>query len=108
MIDQSFQGGDTGRIIPRKKKNAINKCDEFVAYARFIDEAAHGFLPFGFRADGEKTPAMAPRFVNGRFVSVSPEHSLCRAGGDGQKCGAGGSGVGRLERYQRTMVALVH
>ena len=46
MIEQSFLGGDTGRIIP-KKKNIANKCDEFVAYGRFIDEAAHGFLPFG-------------------------------------------------------------
>ena len=97
MIEQSLQGGDTGRIIPRKKKNA-NTSDEFVAYARFIDEVVHGHLPLGFREDGRKTPAMAPRFVNGRFVSVSPEHSLCRAGGDGQKCGAGGSGVGRFRR----------
>ena len=93
MIGQSFEGGDTGRIVQRKKKNA-HTSDEFVAYARFLDEAVHGYLPFGFRADGEKTAAMAPPFINGRFVSVSPEHSLCRAGGDGEKCGAGGSGVG--------------
>ena len=95
MVEQAFQGGDTGRIVPRKKKNANSKrADEFVAYARFLDEAVHGYLPFRFRADGEKTAAMAPPFINGRFVSVSPEHSLCRAGGDGEKCGAGGSGVG--------------
>lgn len=30
--------------------------------------------------------------MNGRFASVSPEHSLCRVGGDGIKSGAGGSG----------------
>lgn len=94
MIEQSFQGGETGRIIPKRKKNTKKKSDEFVAYARFVDEIVHGYLPFSFRADGEKTSAMAPRVINGRFVSVSPEHSLCRAGGDGQKCGAGGSGVG--------------
>jgi alpha-tubulin suppressor-like RCC1 family protein len=35
---------------------------------------------------------MLPPFVNGRFVSVSPEHSLCRVGGGGNS-GAGGSGV---------------
>ena len=35
---------------------------------------------------------MLPSFVQGRFVSVSPEHSLCRVGGDG-KSGGGGSGV---------------
>jgi alpha-tubulin suppressor-like RCC1 family protein len=34
-----------------------------------------------------------PPIVNGRFVSVSPEHTVCRVGGDGDKCGAGGSGV---------------
>ncbi|CAB9510580.1 Ultraviolet-B receptor UVR8 [Seminavis robusta] len=95
MIDQSLGGGETGRmIVKRKGKNAKRKnADEFVAYARFLDEAVHGHVPLGFRAEGEKTPALAPRFVSGRFVSASPEHSLCRAGGDGQKCGAGGSGV---------------
>lgn len=36
---------------------------------------------------------MLPPFVHGRFVSVSPEHTVCRVGGDGEKCGAGGSGV---------------
>ena len=36
---------------------------------------------------------MLPPFVNGRFASVSPEHTVCRVGGDGEKCGAGGSGV---------------
>ena len=95
MIEQSLLGGDTGRIIPKKKKNAPRSSNEFVAYARFMDEVVHGYLPFSFRADGEKRAAMAPRLVNGRFVSVSPEHSLCRAGGDGQKCGAGGSAVGK-------------
>lgn len=44
----------------------------------------------GFR---RKDPEMLPRFVHGRFASVSPEHSLCRVGGDGERCGAGGSGV---------------
>lgn len=93
MIEQSYEGGETGRIIQKKKKNARRSADEFVAYARFLDEAVLGFLAFKFRADGEKNRALAPRHINGRFVSVSPEHSLCRAGGDGQTCGAGGSGV---------------
>ena len=83
-------------MVPRKGKHANKQtADEFVAYARFLDEAVHGHVPLGFRADGEKKFALAPRFVTGRFVSASPEHSLVRAGGDGLKCGAGGSGVGR-------------
>jgi hypothetical protein len=98
IIDQSLGGGDTGRlVVSRKGKNVKKSADEFVAYARFLDEAVHGHVPLGFRAEGEKRPALAPRFVNGRFVSASPEHSLVRAGGDGQKCGAGGSGVGRWQ-----------
>ena len=36
---------------------------------------------------------MVPKFVGGRYVSVSPEHSLSRVGGDGYKSGAGGSGL---------------
>ena len=42
---------------------------------------------------GRKRPTVLPPCVNGRLASVSPEHTLCRIGGDGEKCGAGGSGV---------------
>ena len=83
-------GGNTGRIIPKGKKTGRGS-DEFVAYARFLEEVVHGYCPLGFRI--EQSTALVPPFVNGRFVSVSPEHSLCRAAGDGEKCGAGGSGV---------------
>lgn len=98
MIKQSFGGGETGRTLPRKKKgkNAEESADEFVAYARFLNESVHGYSPLGFRADNEKNKALAPRFINGRYVSASPEHALIRVGGDGQKCGAGGSGVGEF------------
>jgi hypothetical protein len=48
------------------------------------------FASQGYR---RKSPEMLPPYVNGRFASVSPEHSLCRVGGDGEQCGAGGSGV---------------
>ena len=42
---------------------------------------------------GRKRPTVLPPCTNGRFASVSPEHTLCRVGGDGEKCGAGGSSV---------------
>lgn len=94
ILEQSLGGGNTGRLLQKKKgKNAGNTADEFVAYARFLEESVHGYSPFGFRAENEKNKALAPRFTSGRFVSTSPEHSLIRAGGDGLRCGAGGSGV---------------
>ena len=102
IIAQSYGGGETGRIVPKKKKArtaAGETADEFVAYARFLNESTHGYSPLGFRAENEKNKALAPRFINGRFVSASPEHSLIRVGGDGEKCGAGGSGVGTYFRH---------
>jgi len=98
FITQSLGGGDTGRIVQSRKKSKKATADEFVAFARFLEEVVHGYLPMGFREENKKSKALAPRFINGRFVSASPEHSLCRAGGDGHKCGAGGSGVGTCRR----------
>ena len=108
MIAQSYGGGDTGRILPSKKKgkNAGKTADEFVAYARFLEESVHGYSPFGFRAENEKSKALAPRFINGRYVSPSPEHTLIRVGGDGQRCGAGGSGVGRYSQVVFFLISL--
>jgi alpha-tubulin suppressor-like RCC1 family protein len=63
--------------------------NEFVSYARFLDEAVSGYATQNY---GGRKPTQLPSCVNGRFVSVSPEHSLCRVGGDGSS-GAGGSGV---------------
>jgi len=90
ILRQSFGGGNTGRILPRGKF-AKKGCNEFVSYARFLEEAANGYgaLSTGNRRD----PILLPKFVEGRFASASPEHSLCRVGGDGKLSGAGGSGV---------------
>lgn len=89
LIEQSYGGGDTGRIKPRGKF-AKKGSNEFISYSRFVEEAVSGYgaLSTGRAAD----PVMLPNYVEGRFCSVSPEHSLCRRGGDGQKSG-GGSGV---------------
>ena len=88
ILQQSHGGGDTGRVKGKKKGSGA---DEFISYARFLEDAVHGYSPMNFRI--ENTVALVPAYANGRFVSASPEHSLIRAGGDGQKCGAGGSGV---------------
>ena len=90
LLKQSYGGGDTGRVIPKGKylKQVPN---EFLGYARFVEEAVtgHSTLSTGNLSD----PILLPRFAEGRFVSVSPEHTLCRVGGDGAQSGPGGSGV---------------
>lgn len=95
---QQAADGDTGRLVP-KGKYAKQVCPDFVSYARFVEQAVTGYgvLSSGKRNgnDGKEREAEIhlPKHVEGRFVSVSPEHSLCRVGGDGEKSGAGGSGV---------------
>jgi hypothetical protein len=92
-IEQSLSaGGDTGRILPKKAtKFSKATSNEFISYARFLEQAVSGY---GYLDTGNSNnQIMLPRHVNGRFASVSPEHSLCRMGGDGLKTGAGGSGV---------------
>lgn len=87
-MEQSYGGGETGRIIAKGKARK-EFVTEFVSYARFLEEAIGGYATQNY---GGKTPVMLPPFVNGRFVSASPEHSICRVGGGGRS-GAGGSGV---------------
>lgn len=87
IVEQSYGGGDTGRL--KVKGRAGKWKSEFVSYARFLQEAVKGYSNLNF---GGRTPTMLPSFVNGRFVSTSPEHTLCRVGGGGN-VGAGGSGV---------------
>uniref|UniRef100_A0A8J9T615 Uncharacterized protein n=1 Tax=Phaeodactylum tricornutum TaxID=2850 RepID=A0A8J9T615_PHATR len=98
LLEQSYGGGDTGQLLVRRKLSKAAKAAgqvpvpyEFVSYARFLEQAVSGYatLDTGHAAE----PIRLPRSVQGRFASVSPEHSLCRVGGDGQFCGAGGSGV---------------
>jgi hypothetical protein len=87
ILQHSYGGGETNRIRA-KGKAAKQFASEFVSYARFLEEAVSGY---GTQNFGGRKPALLPPFVNGRFVSVSPEHSLCRVGG-GSSSGAGGSG----------------
>jgi alpha-tubulin suppressor-like RCC1 family protein len=47
----------------------------FLDYARFVEEALSG----GSR-NAHPSSIPVPRFVQGRFASASPEHSLCRVG----------------------------
>eukprot|EP00568_Trieres_chinensis_P001601 CAMPEP_0183298936 /NCGR_PEP_ID=MMETSP0160_2-20130417/5802_1 /TAXON_ID=2839 ORGANISM="Odontella Sinensis, Strain Grunow 1884" /NCGR_SAMPLE_ID=MMETSP0160_2 /ASSEMBLY_ACC=CAM_ASM_000250 /LENGTH=612 /DNA_ID=CAMNT_0025461067 /DNA_START=105 /DNA_END=1943 /DNA_ORIENTATION=+ len=90
LLVRSLGGGNTGRLITAKSKLGGGDADEYVAYARFLEEGLCGYATQGF--GGKETPLLPPS-VNGRFTSCSPEHTLCRIGGDGHKCGAGGSGV---------------
>jgi hypothetical protein len=87
-LNQAYGGGETGRILA-KGKSGKEFTSEFVSYARFLEEAVSGYAT---QNNGGKTTTLLPPFVGGRFVSVSPEHSLCRVGGGGNS-GAGGSGV---------------
>jgi hypothetical protein len=86
VVQQSFEGGDTGRIQLKGPANEF--ASEFVSYARFLEEAVSGYATQNY---GGKTPILLPPFVNGRFVSASPEHSVSRMGGGGKS--GGGSGV---------------
>mmetsp|Transcript_25517 Transcript_25517/g.55214 ORF Transcript_25517/g.55214 Transcript_25517/m.55214 type:complete len:724 (+) Transcript_25517:401-2572(+) len=95
LLEKSLVPGDnggTGRLATKKskRKGADRGADEYISYARFIESSLSGceIQDFG----GREAPAL-PAIVNGRLVSVSPEHSLCRKGGGGDKSGAGGSGV---------------
>ncbi|KAL3916238.1 MAG: hypothetical protein SGILL_005269 [Bacillariaceae sp.] len=88
VVEESFGGGDTGRLVAKGKARK-EFSSEFVSYARFLQEAVCGYSTQSY---GGKAPTLLPRFVNGRFASVSPEHTACRVGGGGI-VGAGGSGV---------------
>lgn len=91
IVDEALRaGGDTGRIVARGKY-AKKVSNEFVSYARFLEESVSGYSMLS--SGNPRDPIMLPRFVQGRIASASPEHSLCRVGGDGERSGAGGSGV---------------
>jgi hypothetical protein len=44
LLEQSFGGGDTGRLISKKCKRS-GDTDEFVAYARYLEECVCGYAP---------------------------------------------------------------
>lgn len=91
LLSNALDGcGDTGRLVTKRAKKEKGTCaDEYIAFARFIEEAVLGRSVQ--KCHGQK-PSLLPPVVNGRFASASPEHSLCRAGG-GERSGAGGSGT---------------
>jgi E3 ubiquitin-protein ligase HERC2 len=60
--------------------------DEYPGYARFIEEATIGHSAIQCTRHGT-----FPTYLQGRFASCSPEHSLLRLGG-GASSGPGGSG----------------
>lgn len=88
LLDMSLgsRDDDTGRLRTKKSKRKGADCgaDEYVAYARFLESAVSGY-------EVQCSSPVLPSCVNGRFVSVSPEHSLSRVGG-GDNSG-GGSGA---------------
>ncbi len=87
VVEQSYGGGDTKRL--KAKGKAGKWKSEFVNYARFLQEAVNGYSHLDV---GGRKLTMLPTFVNGRFASTSPEHTLCRVGGGGLM-GSGGSNV---------------
>ena len=86
LLQKSHGGGNTGRLITKKKTGA----DDYISYARFIEEAVSGYAILS-KVDEDGQPYLLPPCVQGRLASVSPEHSLCRVGGD--ETLGGGSGI---------------
>lgn len=104
-------GGDTGRSAVPRHSSAVDRqtYNQFIGYARFLEEAVCGYSVLSFRRGSHHrnhhtshsggggssgtTNVRLPTFVQGRWASCSPEHSLCRVGGDGLVEGPGGSGV---------------
>lgn len=93
IIKDSLKNGDnTGRLVTKKSKKAAKNgdADEYISYARFVEEAVSGYT---IQTTGSKAKSLyLPPKVNGKFASVSPEHSVFRLGG-GDSAGAGGSGA---------------
>ena len=99
------QGDATGRVATTTTKGNLNKNNhnEFVSYARFLEETMCGYSHLQRRKKTTNNKIMKkeqepilhylPNHVQGRMASCSPEHSICRVGGDGRYSGGGGSGV---------------
>lgn len=106
LLQRSLVGkfGCTNRVVGNKKKKTTNIIDEddndndddddnddatgdeYPGYARFIEEATIGHSAIQCTRHGT-----FPTYLQGRFASCSPEHSLLRLGG-GASSGPGGSG----------------
>lgn len=97
ILERSLTGGgETNRLMSKKMKqnnkknpNGDGACDEYPAYARFVEEAT-----LGYSAMQCSRNAVFPTHLQGRFASCSPEHTLLRLGGGGNTTsGPGGSGA---------------
>eukprot|EP00970_Alexandrium_tamarense_P000262 scaffold31_cov198-Alexandrium_tamarense.AAC.3 len=97
ILERSLTGGgETNRLISKKMKNSMKKnsngdadADEYPGYARFVEEATLGYSAMQCSRHG-----VFPTFLQGRFASCSPEHTLLRIGGGGNTTsGSGGSGI---------------
>lgn len=93
LVEQSLvAGGDTGRVVAKKKRDShFHDCNQFPAFARFLEESVTGYSTLA--TGNRKDPVVLPSFVQGRFLSCSPEHSLIRCGGSDPLHGPGGSGI---------------
>ena len=65
-----------------------HKIHQFLCYLRFIEESVTGYATLKHRSHTSMTnhtttttTIQLPKFVHGRFVSISPEHSVVRMGG---------------------------
>lgn len=79
--------GYTHLLTTREDAIRLLPPNHFLAYARMLEEQVCGYSALAKRSTIRAAP-----MVHGRFVSASPEHSLCRAAGGGP-CGPGGSAV---------------
>jgi Regulator of chromosome condensation (RCC1) repeat len=70
---------------PPEYDDEVQKVHQFLCYLRFIEEMVTGYATLkslkSNSKDPTKTSIALPKFVHGRFVSISPEHSIVRMGG---------------------------
>jgi hypothetical protein len=115
LLSASYGGGETKRVVTKKQRKssaARGDCDEFMAYARFLEEGVSGYSQLSTN-NPNNVIYLPSHITNGRYCSASPEHSLVRVGG-GDKSGAGGSGAaswgvgrrGQLGNGQRDDLAM--
>ena len=85
----SLENSQQNRLMSKKVKKGLVGADDYPGYVRFVEETVCGFVHQNYGIGSLKQ--MMPAYAEGRVVSASPEHSLCRTGGD-KRAGPGGSG----------------
>ena len=84
----AVENSSSNRLMSKKVKKGIG-ADDYPGFVRFIEETVCDFAYQNY-GNGNSKQRM-PAYAEGRIVSASPEHSLCRMGGD-KSAGPGGSG----------------